>query len=206
MVMGHMEFHSLTQMSKTDTIYEDAVYRGMGNAQIQSIKGFQKNPDKNVIEIHFKVPKLVYTGSYETRGNVFSYNVYGQGKSTSTFHGNDIYVTLITKKKMINGKAYMQVRRSSYRYTTDSWDIFLHDLINLDVLNIFGIFYRAEFDFENLSVNGNQFMGKNLISENWKILLDEVNDTVCENFGQVYKDLFNNVFQTTPYEDFFLPE
>lgn len=121
LLLGHMEFSQNTESSKTKTIYENVVYSGLTDAQVISISGFQTNPDKNKLEIHVKVPKIIFKGDYETSGNIFKFNVLGKGKSETVFNEVDIHLTLITKKVTKDGKDYIQIRRSSYKYETKKY-------------------------------------------------------------------------------------
>jgi Haemolymph juvenile hormone binding protein (JHBP) len=54
-----------------------------------------------------------------------------------------------------------------------------------------------------LSVNNNADLGKSLIADNWKIMLDEVEEPIVKKFGEIYKDALNSVFEKTPYEELF---
>jgi hypothetical protein len=60
-------------------------------------------------------------------------------------------------------------------------------------------------NFTNL-FNGDKALGDNMnlfLNANWRILLDELKKPISSSFSEVFKDLLNDVFDKTPYNELF---
>ena len=66
---------------KADGLTYNVKAFGFSSATIEKFSGF----DKNLLEIHFKVPKLKYTGFYKARGEIVGFPVKGIGSYTLNF-------------------------------------------------------------------------------------------------------------------------
>lgn len=156
---------------------------GLKNAEVYKITGFQSDPEKNKLEIKFKTPLATIQGPYQINGKILVLPIQGKGNITLNLENLDVSLKFLTKKVEKDGKVYMHVERSKFSY---------------DVTG-------ANVNFTNL-FNGDKALGDNMnafLNINWRILLDELKKPITSSFGEVFKDLLNDILQTAPYDELF---
>lgn len=158
--------------------------RGMADAKMYKISGFEADPDKNKIEMRFKTPKGTIEGPYAINGKMLILPIQGKGNITLELYNLDVALKFLTKKVIKDGKIYMGIEKSKLRYTVTG----------------------ARVKFTNL-FNGDKVLGDNMnafLNENWQILLDELQKPISDGFGEVFRSMMDQIVLSTPYEDLFL--
>ncbi|KAL7024880.1 hypothetical protein ACKWTF_013231 [Chironomus riparius] len=92
---------------------------GLKSGTIERIFGF----DKNLLEIHFKVPKIHFKGLYKAQASVFGFHSEGEGIFTLNFY--DFSAKLIIKLQPYtrNGKTYFKTVGSDMSSTVRTGDV-----------------------------------------------------------------------------------
>lgn len=70
---------------KVTATANDTYVRGFSKGKIEKITGF----DKNIVEIKFRVPKLIAKGKYSSASTVLGIPINGRGPYSVTFSKND---------------------------------------------------------------------------------------------------------------------
>ncbi|XP_070492161.1 protein takeout-like [Chironomus tepperi] len=156
---------------------------GLAKAEVYKVTGFKEDPDKNKLEIKFKVPLGTIQGPYQISGKILVLPIQGKGNVTLNLENLDITLKFLTTKVERDGKTYMNIERSKFSYTVSG----------------------ANVNFSNL-FNGDKALGDNMnsfLNINWSILLDELKKPITTSFADVFKNLLNDLFQKTPYDEFF---
>lgn len=156
---------------------------GLSDAKIYKISGFQSNPDRNKLEIKMKSPLGKIEGPYSINGKVLVLPIQGKGTITLALHDLDVNLKFLTKKVVKDGKTYMEIEKSKFRYDVSG----------------------AKVNFTNL-FNGDKALGDNMnyfLNENWRILLDELKKPINDGFAEVFKNIMNKLFMSTPYDEIF---
>jgi hypothetical protein len=79
--------------------------------------------------------------------------------------------------------------------------------LRIKIFSIINFFfsYRASVNFTNL-FNGDKALGDNMnlfLNQNWRILLDELQKPIFLAFADIFKNVFNKVFDQNPYDEWF---
>lgn len=102
---------------------------------------------------------------------------------TLALHDLDVTLRFLTKKIVKDGKTYMEIEKSKFRYEVSG----------------------AKVNFTNL-FNGDKALGDNMnffLNENWRILLDELKKPINDGFAEIFKNIMNKLFMSTPYDEIF---
>jgi len=156
---------------------------GLAKSEVYKVTGFKEDPEKNKLEIRFKSPLGTIQGPYQINGKILVLPIQGKGNVTLNLENLDISLKFLTTKVERDGKTYMQIERSKFSY---------------DVTG-------ANVNFTNL-FNGDKALGDNMnafLNINWRILLDELKKPITISFADVFKNLLNEMFEKTPYDEFF---
>ena len=65
--------------------------------------------------------------------------------------------------------------------------------------------HRLYINFENL-FNGDKSLTENtnaFMNENWMVIFEEIKETLYKVFGEIVKNLLNNIFKRVPYAEMF---
>lgn len=156
---------------------------GLAKSEVYKITGFKEDPEKNKLEIKFKSPLGTIQGPYQINGKILVLPIQGKGNVTLNLENLDISLKFLTAKVERDGKIYMHIERSKFSY---------------DVTG-------ANVNFTNL-FNGDKALGDNMnafLNINWRILLDELKKPITTSFAEVFQKLMNEMFEKTPYNEFF---
>ena len=156
---------------------------GFSKGEVTRVTGFQANPDKNRIEIKFKVPFAVLEGPYQMKGKVLVLPVRGKGDMNLQLSEIEGSLRFLTKKVERDGKVYMEIEKSKFVYDVNF----------------------AKLNFENL-FDGDKALGDNInlfLNENWRIVFDELKDPIQDQFNVVFREVFNDFFRANPYNELF---
>lgn len=156
---------------------------GLAKSEVYKITGFKEDPEKNKLEIKFKSPLGTIQGPYQISGKILVLPIQGKGNVTLNLENLDISLKFLTAKVERDGKTYMHIERSKFSYDVTS----------------------ANVNFSNL-FNGDKALGDNMnafLNVNWRILLDELKKPITTSFAEVFKNLMNDMFEKTPYDEFF---
>ena len=156
---------------------------GLSKAKVYKISGFQSDPNKMKLEIKMKSPLGVVKGPYKINGKVLVLPIQGNGTVTLELHNLDVTLRFLTKKVVRDGKTYMEIEKSKFRYVVTG----------------------AKVNFTNL-FNGDKALGDNMnyfLNENWSILLDELKKPINDGFAEIFKNIMNKLFMSTPYDEIF---
>ncbi|KAL7024864.1 hypothetical protein ACKWTF_013224 [Chironomus riparius] len=159
---------------KADGLMYNLKAFGFSSATIEKFSGF----DKNLLEIHFKVPKLKYTGFYKAQGEVVGFPVGGIGSFTVNFYDFLIRLKVKLERYTRNGKVYFKTAGSDISSTLRSGDIDAPEIgrtINWIMNTSFDIVLKSSL--------------KSYVGDVW---------------GSLYEKRINEVFNKVPIQDLFL--
>lgn len=90
---------------------------GISDARVYQFTGFQENSDKNILEMGFKTPLGVIAGEYDIEGKMMILPIQGHGNFTLNLENLDVKLRFMTKKVERNGKIFMNLEKTKFRYT-----------------------------------------------------------------------------------------
>lgn len=94
---------------KIDLKMRKAKLTGLSMAKMYKITGFQKDPEKNKLEMSFKTPLGTLTGPYSIKGQMLILPIAGKGNCTMKLENLDIHLKFLTKKVQKGDKIYMEI-------------------------------------------------------------------------------------------------
>lgn len=89
---------------------------GLSKAKIYKVEGFKEDPDKNILEINFKVPLGSLVGKYDINGKMLILPIAGRGNVTLNLENLDIKLRFLTKKTEKDGKVFMVLEKAKFSY------------------------------------------------------------------------------------------
>ncbi|EDW96211.1 protein takeout [Drosophila yakuba] len=158
---------------------------GFENTTITEIRGFDKDPTATKIEIHGKIPRLVYKGDYVAKGRMLWFvDIHSQGTSESDFLNFRFVLSLKVRVEYRNNKRYLKIYELVPNIRLDRWIMWLDNFFP---------------DNEDLTIAVN-----NLFNRNWVEFWNELEPGILRLFETVFLSLFENLFENVPYDDLFL--
>ncbi|KAI8120734.1 Protein takeout [Lucilia cuprina] len=156
---------------------------GLETQKTIKVKGFGKDlTGKHSVKLHYNYISVV--GDYDIDGKILILPITGSGKSNITMVDVNIYMNFVGTPLVKDGATYLHIED-----------------INPDV-DPNGMIYKVENLF-----NGDKALGDNMnlfLNENWKEIYAEVRVSISNAFGDIFKDVVNNVFSKYPYEKYFI--
>ncbi|BFF90327.1 protein takeout-like [Drosophila madeirensis] len=160
---------------------------GFENTTITEIKGFDRDPTKSKIEIHGKIPRLVYKGKYQAKGRMLWFvDINSQGDSNSDFLNFRFDLTLKVRTEYRNNKRYMKIYELVPNIRLDRWIQWMDD------------FFPDNFDM-TIAIN-------NLFNRNWVEFWNELEPGILRLFETVFLGMIEDLFHNIPYDDLFLAD
>ncbi|XP_034662604.1 protein takeout-like isoform X2 [Drosophila subobscura] len=157
------------------------------NTTITEIKGFDRDPTKSKIEIHGKIPRLVYKGKYQAKGRMlWMVDINSQGDSNSDFLNFRFDLTLKVRTEYRNNKRYMKIYELVPNIRLDRWIQWMDD------------FFPDNFDM-TIAIN-------NLFNRNWVEFWNELEPGILRLFETVFLGMIEDLFYNIPYDDLFLAD
>ncbi|XP_070507556.1 circadian clock-controlled protein daywake-like [Chironomus tepperi] len=134
--------------------------------------------DKNLIELHFKVPVIKFTGFYKGRGELLSIPLQGTGPFTVNFYDFLIRLKIKLERYTRNGKEYFRAVDTDISSTVRTGDLDLPEVgraVNWILNTSFDVVLKSSM--------------KSYIGDVW---------------SKLYEKRFNDVFNKVPIQDLFL--
>ena len=96
--------------------FRKSILSGLAFAKVHKFTGFQKNPDKNILEMGLKTPLGILSGKYDIDGKILILPITGRGNFTLNLENLDMKLKFLTKKVEKGGKVFMVVEKSKFSY------------------------------------------------------------------------------------------
>lgn len=94
---------------KIDLKMRKAKLGGLSMAKLYKLSGFQRDPEKNKLEMSFKTPHATLVGPYIIKGQMLILPIAGKGDCTMKFENLDVHLKFLTKKVQKGDKIFMEV-------------------------------------------------------------------------------------------------
>ncbi|KAH8265364.1 hypothetical protein KR038_005256 [Drosophila bunnanda] len=160
---------------------------GFENTTITEIRGFDRDPTSTKIEIHGKIPRLVYKGEYLAKGRMLWFvDINSQGASDSDFLNFRFDITLKVRIEYRNNKRYLKIYELVPNIRLDRWIMWLDN------------FFPDNFDL-TLAIN-------NLFNRNWVEFWNELEPGILRLFETVFRSMIDDLFDNVAYDDLFLED
>ncbi|XP_017072584.1 uncharacterized protein LOC108108877, partial [Drosophila eugracilis] len=107
---------------------KNQVLKGLENATILSVKGFDRDPTKNMIIIGVRIPRMEIEGTYEYQAKLFLAQFNGTGPIKADLQ--NVRLTIIFKAyvEFRNGKRFLKVYNLESQVQLDRFIILLDNL------------------------------------------------------------------------------
>lgn len=99
-----------------DLKFRRAELLGISKSKVYKISGFKEDPDKNILEVHFKMPLGTLVGKYDINGKMLILPINGRGNITLNLENLDVKLRFLAKKIVKNGKNYMLLDKAKFSY------------------------------------------------------------------------------------------
>lgn len=99
-----------------DLKFRNVELLGISKARVYRLTGFRNDPEGNKLEIDFKTPLGTVVGPYSIKGRMLILPIVGHGNVTLNLINLDIHLKFLTKKVERDGKTYMQIEKSKFKY------------------------------------------------------------------------------------------
>ncbi|KAL7024886.1 hypothetical protein ACKWTF_013236 [Chironomus riparius] len=165
--------HDFGAMQADGTIYDIKVF-GFNDSTFLKFSGF----DKNVLEIHFKMPKFSLSGFYKANAKVLDFHINDEGPLTLNFYDFIVKLTFQLERYTRNGKEYFRVTKTDISSDLDTGDFEAPEVSRVIIWSL------------NKSFN--------------ILMKSSMRSYAGDEFGLYYEKTFNSVFTKVPIEDLFL--
>ncbi|XP_017118647.1 protein takeout [Drosophila elegans] len=160
---------------------------GFENTTITEILGFDRDPTSSKIEIHGKIPRLVYKGDYLAKGRMLWFvDINSHGTSESDFLNFRFGLTLKVRIEYRNNKRYLKIYQLVPNIRLDRWIMWLDN------------FFPDNYDL-TIAIN-------NLFNRNWVEFWNELEPGILPLFETVFLGMIEDLFEKVPYDDLFLAD
>ncbi|KAH8343670.1 hypothetical protein KR059_003768 [Drosophila kikkawai] len=160
---------------------------GFENTTITEIRGFDRDPTATKIEIHGKIPRLIYKGDYLAKGRMLWFvDINSHGTSESDFLNFQFDITLKVRIEYRNNKRYLKIYELVPNIRLDRWIMWLDN------------FFPDNFDL-TIAIN-------NLFNRNWVEFWNELEPSILRLFETVFRSMIDDLFDNVAYDDLFLAE
>ncbi|ALC46325.1 CG31189, partial [Drosophila busckii] len=162
----------------------DNIYKGLNNATITEINGFDEDPTKSRVVVKARIPRLLHEATYEMKGKYLVFIANTTGKLQSDFQNVQLTLTFKVIMEYRQNKRYLKIFELTSVVDLDRWIVWLADL------------YRENSD---LTIALNRSM-----NENWIEFWNGLEPSVVKSFTNCFTALLSNVFENVAYDDMFL--
>ncbi|XP_017958927.1 circadian clock-controlled protein-like [Drosophila navojoa] len=160
--------------------------KGLENATIISISGFDRQPEMNKMIIELRTPSLVSQGTYELRGRGVILYTNSSGSTHSDLQ--NVHLTLNVKSfiEYRQNRRYLKIYGVTTKIDLDRWILTADNLFK-----------------ENTDLT---LLLNRVINDNWIEFWNEIEETILPVYTKSILNVVNNIIQQIPYDELFLTD
>lgn len=162
--------------------FSNLMLHGFKGTTASKIKGFKKDIT-GVFSMILKNKVNYLIGNYEMKGKFLVLPIFGKGPCNITLVEPTFTASFKAEPNDKDGKQYLKIKEFK---------------LKMDVKKVINN-YENLFNDKTLSDNMNAIM-----NQNWKEFHDQASGPVVKSIGNDIKKMIARVFETKPYEEFFI--